>query len=120
MKSAVDTRYAVNEVVAHSGDRMQCLAIASLTDIPLLLGQEAYEKVPVLRQAPRHAFVGPVDKTVPPCAASTVCSEVLPVMGSTLQTQSMKSQTPPKPCAVSVRVRVWLCCLAPGRCDRSG
>lgn len=45
VKSSKDTRYAVNEVVSHTGERMQCLAIASLADIPPLLGQEAYDKV---------------------------------------------------------------------------
>lgn len=48
VKSHVDTRYAEKEVVAHSGQSMECLAITSMADIPLLLGQAAYEKVDVI------------------------------------------------------------------------
>lgn len=55
VKSSVDTRYAIDEVVSHNGERMRCLAVTSMADIAPRIGPKEYEKVGPWCQLGDHA-----------------------------------------------------------------
>lgn len=48
VKSAVDTRHAVDRVVAHTGDSVACLPLQRLGQLREALGEEAYAAVEVV------------------------------------------------------------------------
>ncbi|GLT74562.1 hypothetical protein SLA2020_463500 [Shorea laevis] len=48
IKSSKDTRYAVDLVVTHDGQKFPCWALPDLMSFPLRLGKEAYEKLDVI------------------------------------------------------------------------
>lgn len=45
MKSGIDVRYGLSDVVSHDGTRMPCLAVNTLADFRATMGDEEYEEV---------------------------------------------------------------------------
>ncbi|KXZ56894.1 hypothetical protein GPECTOR_1g806 [Gonium pectorale] len=61
VKSAVDTRYSVDQVVTHSGRRVPCFALQRLGQLRGRLGEEAYRAVQVVAVDEAQFLEGLVD-----------------------------------------------------------